>query len=332
MNNNNNSTPPIQFSPMPNIEQDNIDNFSDQKIADEALMHLDELSIYLNDIYHHSADRIFEYSHKQTLCNMFNLSNEVLNENELIKFIQPLLYLKNIKRINILGGNIFLNSSFIKVFNAFESLNGFCQFCLYLNYFDIEPYLNYINKIKSFNNLKFIFCITSKTNLNEIKTILNYFTINEIKFNCLIESEADVNYFESLLDNKVSKLFTPIYNGNNYNFFSENVFLEKEDIHSIIINQNEVFSRMKLNTNNYGKLTILSNGEVYSNINKLSVGNIKTNNISEIVFNEIKHKNNWLLTRNDVAPCSNCNYNFLCPPISNYEFVLNKFNLCHIKK
>ena len=40
----------------------------------------------------------------------------------------------------------------------------------------------------------------------------------------------------------------------------------------------------------------------------------------------------WWKLRTNIKPCNNCLYNLLCPPISNYEYVIGKYNLCNIKK
>lgn len=42
-------------------------------------------------------------------------------------------------------------------------------------------------------------------------------------------------------------------------------------------------------------------------------------------------RNNWMKIRNK-KPCSNCIYQYLCPPPSKYESMIGKMNLCHIKE
>lgn len=45
---------------------------------------------------------------------------------------------------------------------------------------------------------------------------------------------------------------------------------------------------------------------------------------------ELKEGTSWKLLRKDVTPCKDCPFQLLCPPVSNYDFALNKHNLCTI--
>lgn len=49
-----------------------------------------------------------------------------------------------------------------------------------------------------------------------------------------------------------------------------------------------------------------------------------------IVYHELTTGNSWLRIRNQ-PPCSNCIFQWLCPSPSNYESVIGKPNLCHVK-
>lgn len=53
--------------------------------------------------------------------------------------------------------------------------------------------------------------------------------------------------------------------------------------------------------------------------------------ISELVFKEMKNGKAWFLTRDKVSPCKDCLFRYLCPSPSNYELVIGKPNLCHVK-
>ncbi len=49
----------------------------------------------------------------------------------------------------------------------------------------------------------------------------------------------------------------------------------------------EIFANQILNTYNFGRLYIKSNGNVFTKGNKISIGNIKKDTIKRIVLNEI---------------------------------------------
>jgi pseudo-rSAM protein len=67
---------------------------------------------------------------------------------------------------------------------------------------------------------------------------------------------------------------------------------------------------------------------VYSDLNKQSIGDINTPLI-DMLFYEMSKKLSWFNIR-DQEPCNNCIYQWLCPPLSGYEQVMAKINLCKI--
>lgn len=60
------------------------------------------------------------------------------------------------------------------------------------------------------------------------------------------------------------------------------------------------------------------------------LGNLSTHNIYEIVQKEIQEGQSWLRTRKQ-EPCNSCIYQYLCPSPSDYEIIIGRLNLCHIK-
>ena len=43
---------------------------------------------------------------------------------------------------------------------------------------------------------------------------------------------------------------------------------------------------------------------------------------------ELVNGSSWKKLRADIAPCSQCVLEKLCPPLSNYEYILKQNNLC----
>lgn len=84
-----------------------------------------------------------------------------------------------------------------------------------------------------------------------------------------------------------------------------------------------------MNLYDFGKINIMSNGDVYANINNPRLGNIYENNIYDIVQYEINTGKSWFRVRNQV-PCTDCIYQWLCPSPSDYEIVLERPNLCNV--
>lgn len=111
----------------------------------------------------------------------------------------------------------------------------------------------------------------------------------------------------------------------------KHVYSFEKDILKYPIGKWDIFANSVLNKINFGQLFILPNNKVYSNINERSLGSLSQNSIQELIYKEMTQRNNWMKIRNK-KPCSNCIYQYLCPPPSKYESMIGKMNLCHIKE
>ena len=147
-----------------------------------------------------------------------------------------------------------------------------------------------------------------------------------------VSSDEDCKKSEQIVEQfRIEKYrLNPIYNGNNLKFFEENVFLSKEDILYTPMTIKDFFSRQAMNIFDFGKINIMSNGDAYANLNHPKLGNIYTDSLYEIVQKEIDEGQSWLRIRNQ-APCTDCVYQWICPPPSNYEIAIGRSNLCHVK-
>ena len=164
----------------------------------------------------------------------------------------------------------------------------------------------------------------STDKLNELKKLTRNLNIQWIY---IIENEKDIEGAD--FTNNVSAV--SFYNKQNLFFFEKNIYLTLEDLLESPIEKQTIFRRQALNENFFGKLFILPSGEAYSNLNKESLGNIKTDSLAQLIYNEFDNSRAWLRTRDSVDVCSNCQNRYLCPSISNYELVIDKPNLCHIQ-
>lgn len=154
----------------------------------------------------------------------------------------------------------------------------------------------------------------------------------KIEWDFGLKSEDDlnrVNEIVSFCDIRFS--MHPLLIDGNIDFFEEYVYNNYEDIIEYPISKQTIFRRQTLNENFFGKLFILPSGEVYANLNCKSIGNIKEGSLNEMVYNEMINSTAWFMTR-DRDICEDCAYRYLCPSISNYELVLGKMNMCHVRK
>jgi pseudo-rSAM protein len=127
-----------------------------------------------------------------------------------------------------------------------------------------------------------------------------------------------------------SYFFKPFYNGTNFDFFRENVFITGADIHASRPDQHQIFSRLTINEKDFGKLTVFPDGSVYANPNDPALGKINGDTASNIILKELLEGRSWRRTRSGVTPCRKCLYHFLCPPISGYELLMKRFNFCDV--
>jgi pseudo-rSAM protein len=114
------------------------------------------------------------------------------------------------------------------------------------------------------------------------------------------------------------------------------VFIAKKNILESKPSTKDILSKGAVNQSLYGNITVLSNGDVHSNLNFDKIGNIKKETLHEIMYNQLKERKRsilyktWWRTREHVKPCKYCHYNLLCPSISNYELAIGRNNLCRI--
>lgn len=148
-----------------------------------------------------------------------------------------------------------------------------------------------------------------------------------------VSSEADFQAAERLIEAcSIEKYqLNPVYTGSNMDFFKENVFLTHDDIFNSLISMKDLFSKRAINRNDFGKLNILPNGDIFANMHHPVLGNISTHSIYEIIQKEINEGKSWLRIRNQ-TPCDTCLYRDLCPSPSDYELEIGYPNLCHINK
>jgi len=157
--------------------------------------------------------------------------------------------------------------------------------------------------------------------VDKAKTTVHFLIENEEQFELLIAMKEDYG----IANYKI----IPVYTGDNLSFFEENVYVGPDDLFQKTLSMREIFRNQKLNINFFGSLSILPDGTVKANMNKPPIGNTKTDSIMSLIFKEMLENTAWRVIR-DTKPCSECIYQFFCPPPSNYETAIGKPDLCKI--
>lgn len=87
----------------------------------------------------------------------------------------------------------------------------------------------------------------------------------------------------------------------------------------------------KINSNFYGSLIIFPDASVRSALNSKVIGNLEYEDLSKMIDQEIRKGNTWRLVRNKQEPCKDCLFRDLCPPISDLEMCVERYDLCTLK-
>lgn len=246
------------------------------------------------------------------------------NTAELISFLKTIP--QNIY-INLTGcfRNMAKYKEFLSSLNQCPNLKNIT--CSYINIIQLQSY--YENNFTYKVIIDFPIDMESFYHSHEI--LLNQSLSYEYIFN--ISSLEDYQKTENLIKLLNLKFYTiqPIYTGKNIDFFRKYVFLTKEDILSSPISLKDIFTHQSINTNDFGKINIMPNGDVYANLNHPSLGNIYKDYFDDLIWKEIKSGKSWRRIRNQ-EPCNTCIFQWLCPSPSDYEIKIGYPNLCFVKQ
>lgn len=328
---------PVQFVPAVHVQSDVKKTKKEFFITGKNILtFLFEIDLYINDRCGFDAAEVHRLHalelHKQFLFPVFSV-NGAQRELELsvVEKLLEQIRVSGIYKINISGGNIFTHSQFdrfLDLFNRFPAVKTYHIY--YKNLLSGSSAVESIADEYSDINIFLVFPLDEDKSERAIRLVKNR---EDATFTFAIADEKDIEVCRDMIARfELQKVnLKPYYNGKNLDFFKEIVFIDKDTILSANPSQKDIFSREVANKNFFGKLTVMSNGDIYSSANEPCVGNIKKDSIYDVMFNELYKRKTWFRVRPNVMPCKKCLYNLLCPPISNYEIILRRNNLCHIE-
>lgn len=265
-----------------------------------------------------TGKKILEYLSEISIYVDYNTN--IMDLNSFLKS------LPNISTVNIIGNlkDVANYKELLLVLDQFPSLKKIT--CNYSNVISLQP--------EFVNNFSYSILINYPIDISKWNYSRRLLLNQSIPFECIFEVTSMDNYSQI---NKFIEEFgiekhqlKPVYTGDNIDFFKENVFLTKDDILSTPLSISDFFINQSMNIFDFGKIAIMSNGDIYANVNYPILGNIHTHSIYEIISKELKEGRSWLRIRNQ-APCNTCLYQWFCPSPSNYEIAIGRPNLCHVK-
>lgn len=231
--------------------------------------------------------------------------------------------------INILGKNLLTYSqieSLTAYLNSLPVLKSYYIHYLDLEYTPLEKLTPFL--IQGELNLALEFPIKIEALLRIVKTIDD--SENQVRYRFACEKEEDIENAQQLISqyDLQSVSFHPYYNGENAPFFKDMVFISKDDILESRPTQLDILARSITNPNFFGKLTVLTNGHIYADVNSPRIGKLGIDSVYDVLYKELSGEKSWRRSRMKVMPCKQCVYNCLCPPLSNYEAIFKQNNPC----
>lgn len=268
---------------------------------------------------------------KQFTCCTSNRSNCKKSEISLLEikvFLKLPIYLTE-KLLIVSGGNIFRHSQFNEIVILLNSLPNITKYIVNCRHIVEDVDLSIFCKNSSWFEIIVSMDIQFAL-IEKAKAILDRAEIKH-SFVFIVSSSSDIEATEVIVQKlQIGRYeLKPYYTGLNIEFFEENLFQEKEDILSERIDFPKVLRNRFLNENFFSSLVLMSNREIYSNLNAKSVG-VLNDDWSDIVI-EIEKEGSWFLNRSEIEPCNKCIYSLLCSSPGNYENVIGRNNLCNIK-
>jgi len=303
----------------------------------DILSKLIEISLYINSRSKNNHSKI-NNTFKQFLfpSSTSNDKNE-LNIEQLKKIICQCKH-SNLYNINILGDSI-INYSYLRELVSFLNTipmkkSYFLHYTDFKDFRNFSRFINFLNnsqtKEKIILNIFFNFLLEEKL----FTQVLEFLKVQHIKINYCFVIQKEEDFEEAEL--KVNKYdianhsYFPFYNGKNLKYFKDAIFLTKKEVVEAKPSQKEILRRTIINDTKFGKLTILSNGNIHSDVNSPKLGDFGTHSILEVLYKEVTKGKSWRQLRSNVLPCRKCTYQYLCPPLSNYESAIGRNNICHI--
>ena len=148
----------------------------------------------------------------------------------------------------------------------------------------------------------------------------------------LVQEESDLRTAHGIVSElkTESVSFKACYDGMNAEFLKKALFLSRADIVNARPGLRDVFARMTLNPLNFGRLVVFSDGAIRANVNAPALGRLGRDSLHDLVHKELVNGRSWRTLRASAGPCKTCRLSLLCPPLTNYEFVLGRRNLCDV--
>lgn len=323
-----NLSKPVVMPPLLNLQR-SVERLKqhDVPISENVLPYLHEVAIYVNGECPLNCKEC-QHGFKQHLC--CTKSNNTLDFTLLKDFLFAISGTE--ASITIVGGDIFQYPELKEVLYILQRIPAVH---ILVTHWQNIPQDSEVLELLAYQSFRLKIIINDFYSIATIVTLAkklkqsNIDQLWEINITSLSEYEKAEILNEQLADLNIEVTIKPFYNGENLEFFEENVFTDIEDFDAFKLDRQEIFALQALNTHDFGKIIIQSDGKVYANMNNEPIGDIKEN-IEEILAKELEAGTSWRRTHYEIEPCNQCRFKLICPSPSNYEIAMGKNNLCHV--
>ena len=295
-------------------------------LGENALFHLHEVTFYLEN-QGFDLNPMYKDCYKQFLYPTYT-EKQKLSHAKYLEIIEQ-LSICQIDKINIIPATIEKKELFSYLLSLSRQYSIKTQIIL--------PYKKYnkedLKQLLTNPQYSIMIMVHLPVDYEELNSYINLFNEYNITWSLIASNKNDVIFLSKNNLGKFTNVdYIPWYTGDNMDFFKEYIYNDFKDIIEQKNTKQHIFRKQILNDNLFGKLTIFPTGEVYSNVNFPTIGNIQDQKLSEIVYSEIENYfKPWFFTR-DYVSCKNCVNKYLCPSISNYEIVANEYNMCYLNQ
>ena len=295
-------------------------------LGENALFHLHEVTFYLEN-QGFDLNPMYKDFYKQFLYPTYT-EKQKLSHAKYLEIIEQ-LSICQIDKINIIPATIEKKELFSYLLSLSRQYSIKTQIIL--------PYKKYnkedLKQLLINPQFSIMIMVHLPVDYEELNSYINLFNEYNITWSLIASNKNDVIFLSKNNLGKFTNVdYIPWYTGDNMDFFKEYIYNDFKDIIEQKNTKQHIFRKQILNDNLFGKLTIFPTGEVYSNVNFPTIGNIQDQKLSEIVYSEIENYfKPWFFTR-DYVSCKNCVNKYLCPSISNYEIVANEYNMCYLNQ
>lgn len=319
-----NPVKPIILLPILSLNLD-VDKFIDKEnkeflLSKNISRYLLDINIILNTSCSQTCKKC-EYYHEQFFHCLKNNSHLEIDKKILSTLFDQIDNFP-IKTINLTGGDIYHYKNLDSLMSISEKSDK--KFNFYIHYLNYQP-----NTFIDSSNLHIL--INGPIDYAKLEYVCKNTCRTNVVYHIIVENENQYDSFVNTLSSLGIQDYIahPFYNTENYSFFQNNIYVTKDDILESPISMQQIHRNQKVNANSFGSLYILPNGDVKANLNDEVLGNLLHQDILSIIYAELIRNTAWRQVRAGNR-CSDCIFQYICSPISNYERVIKRNDLCTI--